>query len=212
MAVGDLYELTQQLAIASKELSVCFGYEQVAGSDVFNVAEILASNYNTVSITVWRDLLAMDVTLQCTLCRRVAPSPAVPATVNYATAINGTNGQEAVPANSALVAKFVTDNPNAKHNGRKYIPGIADGFLVNGQWSGAFFLAGAWVQWVSFHTSNITAAGPDDQVFEPRVINRVSGGAPIVPPTGSAVTNIVPNTIVYQQRRRTTRRTAEGPV
>lgn len=209
MAVNDIFSLRMELAIRGKELSVNMGYQQVGGSDAANVAVILMQNYVTGTQVLWTDILATDVTLQCVLVNRVAPSPSIPGS-GFFSGVNGSDTGQALPAVSGPAAKWVTLSADAKDNGRKFIPGISEDRLVNGVLTDVFVTT-KFQAWATGHGNQILAAAPDDQVFTPCVINRVDAGVPIVPPNAKLLDFVQVNGIINQQLRRKTPRTAIAP-
>lgn len=209
MAIGDLFNVQVQYAIESRELSCNFGYEQTAGAADNEVPQILVDAFVAAIkanlLAVW----ASDVQLQCIISHPINAATAVRPGFYYAVVADvGGRGGTAIPAPSAMVLKFLTSASDAKKNGRKFLSGISESELVNGLFAGGVFLAlvGALEGSLAL---GLTASGPDDQEFEPRVINRVSGGVPIVPPTASDVTTVTALSPVYQQIRRKTQRTSQ---
>jgi len=206
MPVGELYEVTFQYAIESREFNSVFGYKMTAGTAIDEVCQNLAKEYATALQLAWQNVLATDVSLQCVIARAITANQAIPGVINFDAGTSGLGSGNAIPAVSAAVAKFLTDNALARHNGRKYIAGIPEGFLVSGVLSAAV-LAGVLDAWAVAHEANITVTVSGDEVFTPVVINRRANLLPIIPPTSSDVTTIVPLPTIYQQLGRKTKRT-----
>jgi len=208
MAIGDLFNVQVQYAIDSKELSCNFGYEQTAGATDSEVSQLLGDAFvlavKAALLAVW----ATDVKLQCVVVHPINAATAVSPGFIYAVAADvGSRSGTAIPAPSAMVLKFLTSAPDAKKNGRKFLAGLSESDLVNGLFAGGAFLALVATLETALKAI-LFAISPNDQEFTPRVINRVSGGVPIVPPTGSSVTDVTALAPVYSQIRRKTKRTA----
>lgn len=206
MAVGDLYEVTFQYAISSREFNCVFGYEMTAGTPHDEVCQHLAETYLASLTGVWLPVLATDVSLECVVARAITKDQAIPGLSNFTEGVVGTGSGVAIPAVSAWVAKFITDNPLPIHNGRKFISGVPESFMLSGQISAAA-LGGPLTAWAAGHAGALTTLFGGDEDFDPVVINRRALGLPIIPPTGSIVTSVTPLPTIYQQRGRKTKRT-----
>ena len=207
MAIGDLFNVQVQYAIDSKELSCNFGYEQTAGATDSEVSQLLADAFVAAVKTALLGVWATDVKLQCVVVHPINATTAVSPGFWYAFVGDvGARSGNAIPAASAMVLKFLTSASDAKKNGRKFLSGISENELINGLFSGVLF--GIAVDTLTAALEGVLfALSPNDQEFTPRVINRVSGGVPIVPPTGSDVTTVTHLVPVYSQLRRKTKRT-----
>jgi hypothetical protein len=210
MAVDDIFSLQVQVAIGSKELSCNFGYKQTAGDHDPNSTQYLADAYAVAAETVWRNILASDVTMQCIYVLPVSNAIHTPGLHTFPSGIDGQESGEALPAISALVVKFLGTEAQEEKNGRKYLPGMPEARLNNGLFLAAFIDIPV-AAWIAVHLAIVAAAGPNNQEWSPVIINRISGGNPIIPPTGNPVSDIIASPVVYQQRRRKTQRTATSP-
>jgi len=206
MPIGSLYEVDFQYAIASREFISSFGYRMSAGADVPEVCQHLSDTWLGVHQFQLKACLATDVTLECVIARAITKDEAIPGVNNFAAGSIGTGSGFALPAPSALVLKFLTDNLNPKHNGRKFLSGCPEGQLLAGGFSAAF-LAGAVKALTDLLEAPFTVVVDGDETFDPVVINRVNAGLPIIPPTASNVTASVGLPTVYQQLGRKTKRT-----
>jgi len=206
MAINDIFYLEVQYAIESRELRNTFGYRMTAGTDVSDLAQILSNNYWIGTQVAWQDIAAVDVSFQCIVVYRVAPSPMIPNEQTLAP-ILGLDPGEALPANSSIVAKFITDATDPRNNGRKYLSLISELRLLDGQLEQTF-MATKLNTWSIAHANDVVAAGPDDQTFEPVVINRVDNKVPVVPPQAFHVTSVVNTGVIQRQSNRTTKRTS----
>jgi len=210
MAVGDLYEVTFQCAIRSREYNNVFGYEMTSGTIDALVCQHLSDQFMMDLTGVWQAVMSTDVTLECVIARAITKDQAIPGVSNFSTGVVGTVASFAIPAVSAWVAKFITDNPLQIHNGRKFIPGMPESFLLNGAISAAA-LGGVIAAWATALAAILVVTIGGDEVFTPVVINRRALGLPIIPPTSSNVTAVLPSPTIYQQLIRKSKRTQVAP-
>lgn len=206
MAVGDTYELTWQTQLEQRIFYNVFHYEQTIGSDVPETAEVLCRTFSAAMLAAWISATGTTFHFQCVTARRVLPGPDVPGVLFQPPDTKGTQPGDPLPSHNTIVVKLLTDNPNPKHNGRLYINGQVELSLLNGMWE-ATYLATVFNGLHSLFTTTLVAAGPDDQEFEPRVLNKFAGGVPIVPPTTSNVIGTSASPLVFRQKRRATRQT-----
>ena len=206
MAIDDVFSVNVQLSIRSKEMSINVAYLQTAGADKDNVAVGLAQQYASDTLSVWLDILATDVTLQCVNVYRVNPGPSIPGAVFYDNQ-TGIDTGEALPSVTCPVAKWVTITADPRDNGRKFVPGISEDRVVNGVLTPAF-VATEFAAWGTAHEAAIVAGAPFDTTFEPGVIQRIDAGIPVVPPELRLLDSIIVSGLLFQQLRRKTRRTA----
>lgn len=206
MPVGQIYEVELQYAIASRELSCKFGYKMTAGTPDANVCQNLADRFHSAISVTLQGMLATDCSLQCLVARSITKDDAIPGYHYYAAGTIGTQSGFAIPSNSAMVMKFLTDNIKPVHNGRKYMAGIPELQLGNGQLK-VLYLDGAVKNVTNLLDDQLVVVVGGDETFDPCVVNRVDTGIPIIPPTSSAVTSVMALPIIYQQRRRRTKRT-----
>lgn len=207
MSLNDLYTVTVQYAERGKEHSCVFGYRMSAGSDNDELPSILAGSYAVATKDEWRALFTQDVILQCVIVRNILANDEMPGYHYFDSGDNGLNSGDALPGVSPALFKFLTNAQEGRKHGRKYVSCLPEGQLNDGKFNQGF-VDGAMTDWSTAHEADITAQPPDDQTFEPVVINRMENSLPLLPPTGSAVTQIIPLPTIYKQLRRKTPRTA----
>lgn len=209
MAVGDTYEVVFQTQLEQRIFLNVFHFEQTVGADTPRVAEILAETFNLNVLATWITVVADAFSFQCVTARRVLPSPDIPGVKFQLEDTTGFNAGDPLPAHNALVIKLLTDNTNPKHNGRIFVTGITENFMLNGLWD-AIFLSTVVAALRAKLILTLVAAGPDDQEFKPVVLNKFDSGAPIIPPTTSNITGTTASGLVFRQKRRLTKQTQVG--
>ena len=201
MAVNDLYELRVYYHLPAAPVTISFSYKQTAGSNDnltlqsavdFFVVNMLPPLLAALAADVFVDQIRMD---------QVSVGNELPAFTNLVGS-PGTVVGEALPAGGAAVISWVTDAPNAKHNGRFYLAGVSEDEVNAGNISVA--------QLTLMNTlavqlqATLATSLPQDAEFELITISRVLDGVPRVPPVGFLVESHVTRLPFFSQRRRIT--------
>lgn len=203
MAVGDLYELRVHYHLPASSVTIGFGYEQTVGTNdnltLQSAIDFWIANMRPLLVAC----LAADVIVDQIRMDQVSVGNELPAFDN-STGISGTVVGQSLPAGGAAVISWVTDAPNAKHNGRVYIAGISEVEVNVGNISVAqLVLLNAFAD--QMETTLLTSL-PQDAEFELSTISRVLNGVPRVPPVGFFVQSHVTRLPFFSQRRRITKR------
>lgn len=206
MAVGDTYELVWQTQMEQRVFMQTFHYEQTVGSDVPETAAALCRTFSTWMLGTWVLMVVDALQFQCVTARRVLPSPDVPGVFFQPPDTKGAVAEDPLPAHNSVVVKLLTDNTNPKHNGRVFLNGLSEGDLDGGMYT-ALTMATKVANLRNRFDDTLVASGPDDQEWEPRVLNKFDSGVPIVPPTTSNIIGTSADALVYRQKRRLTRLT-----
>jgi len=208
MAIGDVYLHQCKYNVAGSCVSINSAWEMTVGTDDATVAQQLANLLSAAMLLTLRPVIAPDCSLDCQVIHNLLPDTGPSAVfINNCEAGSGSLGS--MPQNNAGVIKFITDNPNAKHNGRMYVAGISELEVAAGLIDATF----AATELTTRATVFAVAIGPDasgDAVFKPVIVNRQAAGVPIVPPTVSDVLSFIVNNRIFSQKRRKTKITCYG--
>lgn len=117
-------------------------------------------------------------------------------------ALQGLRMGDSLPWGAAAVATKITDAPNAKFNGRYYLPGIAQEDQTDGVLS-ATILA-LLVLWNDEILIDLPTSSPQDAVFKPIVISRFLDGNPRATPVPFDIVTMTQRVNLKQQRKRIT--------
>lgn len=203
MAVNDLYELTVYLSSSASAASLVFGYRQNTGT---NDADTLQS---AVEFWAANDALVLAACLSTQV--RIDEVKMVGITalgeiegIQHNVPVFGTRTGSSLPFTSAAVITKVTNAPNARHNGRVFIPGVSEDDTVDGTIVAA--LIALLVIFGDQMEVELQTSLPQTARFEPVTISRTINGVPRVPIVGFDVISTTPRPTMHQQRRRLTRR------
>lgn len=199
MAIGDLYEMTTHVRTAEGEMQFSVGYKMEVGTinatTLIKTALFFAQNrLNSYVAAVSDDIEVDKVTLN-----NVSTQSEIAGFVNFNN-LEGTLVGEAVPNNAAPVLSILTNAPNAKHNGRIFLPGLREQDQQDG-----IIQAGPLVLVNAFGTALLLdiATVPGETIeLTPVVISRVLDGAPRVAPVGFLYVSCAADNVMKQQRRR----------
>lgn len=203
MAIGDLYQLRVNYHLPDAQVSIGHGYEQSAGSNDKDTLQSAVDFWVANSLTFLRNCLAVDAEVDQVRMDQIEPGNELPGFDNLV-GLPGTVVGQALPSGSASVISWVTDAPNAKHNGRMYLAGISENEVDNGLISPA--QSGLNILLSDELQTDLLTSLPQDAVFVPHVISRVLNGAPRVPPVGFEILSGVVRLPMFSQRRRITSR------
>ncbi len=203
MAIDDLYRLKTQVRTAEGVMSFHMDYEMIDGVTTTQSLTLLCTDFINNKLDLYVLACSDDIEVDQCRCDALTNQVELPGFVN----LNNKEGVllgESLPNNSAAVMKLITTAPNAKHNGRIFLPGTpedtqADGTMTTGQQT----------LWNTFGTAlllDISLAGPEDAVFSPRVVSFILNGAPRAAPVGFAILSATTSNRLRQQRRRGGRR------
>ncbi len=200
--IGDLYELRIRYHLPDANASVGLGYQQTAGGNDNLTMQSALDFFNTNFLPFFRDCLAADVSIDQLRMDQVSVGDELPGLINF-TGTAGGLGAQALPGGGASVISWVTDAPNAKHNGRMYIGGVAESEVNAGNISAALLFA---MNDFATEVQNTLATSlPQDAEFELSTISRILNGVPRVPPVGFLVESHVARLPYFSQRRRITK-------
>lgn len=203
MAVNDLYVCTTFCRTAEGVMQFTYGYKMesgVIGPATLRVAslEFALNRLNKLMLAISSDVEVDKVSFHA-----VTNNDDIPGQINFNN-IEGALGGEAVPNNSSAVLSLKTNAPNAKHNGRMYLPGVVETDQVEGTLQGAVVTA-----LNLFGTTlelDLVLPGPETAEFTPVVISRFVDDAPRVPPVGFTLVSALVRPNMKQQRKRGGRR------
>lgn len=199
MAVDDLYLVTTQVRTAEGVMSFHFGYKMDAGLIGANTLGALALFFAQNRLDKYVLACSTDIEVDYVEARAVTNDDDLPGAVNFNN-LEGVLLGESLPNNSAAVISLKTNAPNAKHNGRMYLPGTPedqhdDGVLIAGQVT-------LWAAFATVLELDIATIPGESAEFTPVVISRVLNGAPRVPPVGFTLVSGIVRPNLKQQRRR----------
>lgn len=199
MAVGDFYLLTTHVRTAEGEMQFSFAYRQSTGTIGNNTLENVASFYRTNRLDKYILAVSEDIEVDKVVCRQVTSFTNPPGFVNLNN-VEGTLIGEALPNNSAAVLKILTVAPNAKHNGRLFIPGIRELDHTSG-----VLAAGEITLLNDFGTillAKLQSIPAETAEFIPIVISRFLDGVKRTPPVSFDLISIIADPNLKQQRKR----------
>lgn len=203
MAVNDLYVATTFCRTAEGVMQFTFGYKQdagVVGPDTLRLAsvEFALNRLDALMLAI-----SSDVEVDKVAFHSVTNFDDIPGYANFNN-IEGALGGEAVPNSSSAVLSLKTNAPNAKHNGRIYIPGVVETDQEEGTLKAAVQTA------INvFGTKlelDLVLAGPETAEFTPVVISRFVDEVKRVPPVGFSLVSALVRPNMKQQRKRGGRR------
>ncbi len=203
MAVNDLYVCTTFCRTAEGVMQFTFGYKMdsgVIGPDTLRLASL---EFATTRLDVLMLAISSDVEIDKVQFHSITNFVDIPGSVNFNN-IEGALAGEAVPNNSCAVLSLKTNAPNAKHNGRIYIPGVVETDQEEGTLKAAVVTA------INlFGTKlelDLVLAGPETAEFTPQVISRYVDEVKRVPPVGFSLVSALVRPNMKQQRKRGGRR------
>jgi len=197
LAVNDLLRSTTLVQVCG-QLTINTGLWRIEAqtnpdfAGVQAVCQALADHIHDAWSNELAAFMADTTILDSVQVQKIHPAPAFVPMDDTEAPTAGTDVQEALPPQDALVVSFLSDFASRAAQGRNYLCGFAEDRQAEGQWSGATIVAAA--AWAAEHVGNVVLAGVGTVV---RVIGR--------PPYGGVeyeVTAARPDTIVRSQRRR----------
>ena len=203
MAVNDLYEVRVYYHLPGAPVTIAFGYKQTAGSNDNLTLQSAVDFWITNMLPTLLVTLAADVVVDQVRMDQVSVGNDLPAFTNLVGSPGSVFGQ-ALAAGGAAVISWVTDAPDAKHNGRFYLAGVSEQEVSNGLISVAQLTVMNALA-VQLQATLATSL-PQDAEFELVTISRVLNGVPRVPPVGFLVESHVTRLPFFSQRRRITSR------
>ncbi len=203
MAVNGLYEVRVYYHLPDAEATVAFQYIQTAGGNDNETLESAIDFWITNILPLFVACLAVDVAVDQVRMDQVSLGDELPAFTNL-TGTPGVMPGQALPAGGAAVISWVTDAPNAKHNGRFYLAGVSEDDIDDGNISVAqLFAMNALADKLQ---ETLLTSLPQDAEFSLATISRVLNGAPRIPPVGFLVNSHFTRLPFFSQRRRITKR------
>ena len=217
MAAGDCYLLQVQLLVDSRKVTLNFHYRQTGGADDINNATDLTDAFETNVRAALASCLSDNITFQCLYAQRLAGAdpnppndpinkPGIPNELQYQNTVRGTVPGDSLPANHGPVLKLIQTSVDSKHNGRIFVPGVAEGSVIDGQLD-PVFVTGVWAALKTALLATIVSTLPAAAQFALVVLSRVVGGVPRPVPVDNIVTDIITPSTLKNQRRRTTKKT-----
>lgn len=199
MAIGDLYECITHVRTAEGEAQFSFGYKMEVGT--INPTTLIETALYFAQNRLDKYVLAVsdDVEVDKVEFNPVTNTTDIPGYVNFNN-LEGALAGDACPNSVAAVLSLLTNAPNAKHNGRMYIPGMREGDQTEGTID-----APTQVLLNAFGTSlllDLAAIPTETAEFTPVVISRVLDGVKRTPPVGFTLVSAIARGTTYQQRRR----------
>ncbi len=203
MASGDLYVLTVHLTVEQTACQFGQAYRMSQGSYTIATGTATAQAWFDANISNLLLCISDKVEIDSITFDPIGVSTEL----SGSSALNGAVGSVAsqpTPANVAALIHLPTDAPNSKHNGRIFLPGIAEAGIVAGVIDAPNL---ALIQtWADELSENLEPASPEDAVFVPVVISRFVDGVKRVPPVAFDIGLPIAKNATRQQRSRMTRR------
>ena len=181
MAVNDLYQVTTQVRTAEGIMSFHFGYLMEAGLIGPSTLNALAFFFATNRLDKYVLACSTDIEVDNVEARAITNDDDIPGSGNLNN-LEGVLLGESLPNNSAAVISLKTTAPNAKHNGRMYLPGTPEDVQNDG-----VLQAGQITLWQAFATVlelDIVGMPGESAEFTPVVISRFLNGVKRTPPVG----------------------------
>lgn len=201
MAVGDLYNLTIYISSTSSSGILVLSYRQSSGANDADTLQSACDFFVANQLLKLRDCLADEVDLNRVDMHSVFGAQEIPG-INPIIALPGLRPGDALPFGAAAVATKITDAPNAKFNGRYYLPGISETDQTDGKLETA--ILALLVLWNVEVERDLLTSSPQDAVFKPVVISRFENGVPRINPVAFDIVSTVQRINLKQQRRRIT--------
>lgn len=203
MAVDDLYVLTISYFLPESNVTISLGYKQTAGINNSDTLQSAVEFWDFNVLPLFQDILSVDVEVDQVRLDPVTKNDEIPGFENLIGKFGTVTG-DSLPAGGAGVITWITDAPNAKHNGRSYIAGISEADVVDGQIGAPQF--GRMVLFGGGYQNTLQTSLPQDAEFEAVTISRVLNGAPRIPPVGFLVQSAAVRSPFFSQSRRITKR------
>jgi len=202
MALNDLYNLTIFLSGPASSGSIVLGYRQNGGSNGPNTLQSACEFFVANQALVLRTALSTECTLREVQMHQVSVGNEIPG-IESTAGLVGTRVGNSLPWGAASVLTKITNAPNAKFNGRVFIPGISEDDVLDGIITSALatILIAVGVEILA----TVSTSLPETATFAPVVISRFLDGIPRVPPVAFDILNVRVRTTMNQQRRRITR-------
>lgn len=203
MAVDDLYQVKVSYHLPGAPVTIAFQYIQTEGGNDIDTLQSAVDYWVTNRLPELLGCLAEDVDVDQVRMDQVEPQGDLPGLTNLVGS-PGTVAGQAMPAGGAAVITWVTEAPNAKHNGRFYLAGISETEVTNGIVSDL-----QKAEHLTFSNGLILpllTSLPQDAVFKLATISRWLDKIERVTPVGFLVESQVIRGAYYSQRRRITNR------
>lgn len=209
MAINDLYTAQFRFEGAGSGWTSSMAYRQTDGGNDEDTLTDLAVKIAIFTEDSFKATQVVNVDMTSILVYQVTGANETPGRTRFQQPNPGDLASNALPMGMASVISWLTDAPNAKHNGRMFIGGVPEGGSDDGQ------LTAAQITLLdTLITDLLTPMGPIGSVsaqYEPVTISRVLDGAPRVPPIGFTIEAGSVETFIKNQRRRNTRFLGVGP-
>jgi len=199
MAIDDLYEATTYVRTAEGTMQFTFGYKMEAGTINAETLTKASLEFGQNRLDAYAAAVSVDVEVDKVEFRAVTNTDDIPGFVNFNN-LEGAIVGDALPNSCAVVLGLLTNAPNAKHNGRMYLPGLAEGDQSKGDVS-----ALAQTRMNTFGTKlelDLIVPLGETAEFTPVVISRFIDGAKRTPPIGFSLVSATARSTMKQQRRR----------
>lgn len=203
MASGDFYTSVIGLSTPGGCSQISFDWKMLSGTMTFSTLGALNAKIVSTKLNLLALALSDQAEIDSVVTRAITNDIDVPGITNM-NLIDGAILSPPLPNNMAAVIKQITNAPNAKHNGRMFIPGIAESSMDGGTLSAA--AVALLDTFAVAMTDQITLTTPEDAVFDPGVISRRENGLQRVDPVFFSAVQYVTSIQLRQQRRRTTER------
>jgi len=200
MAVGDLYQITNEMEQDGNFWEWIWNLQMIAGTVDPNTLDDLAVAWNLNINPILLGVIGASVFHRYT---RAAPLPGVDEIPGEAPPITqaGTVPGENLPSNMAVKYYWTTTAPNSKFNGRTNMSGIPHSYQNEGV-VGPLALA-SYQALGNVLLNNFVNIGAGNAEFQPVVVSRYENGIKRAAPVPFAITEYGIATAVGNMRRRT---------
>lgn len=202
MALDDVFKVRFEFSQQDVVWSVTRHYQDKTGVDPLEAANDLVAIANPMQANEMADCISDDVRVEaCYACPVVAES-ALPALFQHNNVTGAVTGSNALPANSAAVFSFQSDDPLLKRSGRIYLAGLAKSSVQDGN------LTAAWLGTPGAALKTKLSADLSGALgtWRPIIYRTVDNGAPLPTPIVVEVDTVTVLGTIFTQRRRTGRR------
>lgn len=209
MAINDLYTAQFRFEGAGSGWTSSMAYRQTDGGNDENTLTDLAVKIALFVEDSFKATQTGLVDMTSVLVYQVTGTNETPGRTRFQQPNAGGVAGNALPMGMTSVISWLTDAPNAKHNGRMFIGGVPEDGSDDGQLTVAQLAL-----MDTLIADLLSAMGPIGALsaqFEAVTISRVIDGIPRVPPVGFKIVSGAAETFVKNQRRRNTRFLGVGP-
>ena len=199
MAIGDLYVATTHVRTAEGEMQFSFGYLMEAGGINVETLPVACLKFQQVMLDKYVLAVSANIEVDKVEFRAITNNVDIPGFVNFNNLVGALAG-EAVPNSSAAVLSLLSNAPNAKHNGRMFLPGVREIDQTDGTIDAPEITL--LNTFGSALTLDLILGGGQTAEFTPVVISRILNGVPRVPPVPFTLVSAIARPSMKQQRRR----------